>query len=98
MSVSFLVFRLFLLFGIILSLLGSCQATVWVRVGSEKFFRIYSCKLINFILKIFLFSYFLIFFVLGGQFEPFWALSAIQLCFGLRFNLKKFHGYTPIGK
>ena len=56
----------FLLFGIILSLLGSCQATVWVRVGSEKFFRIYSCKLINFVLKIFLLSNFFIFLSWGS--------------------------------
>ena len=48
-----------------MSLLGSCQAIVWVRVGSEKFFKIYSFKLIDFILKIFLFSDFLIYFVLG---------------------------------
>ena len=95
MSVSFLVFRLFLLFGIILSLLGSCQATVWVRVGSEKFFRIYSCKLINFILKIFLFSYFLIFLSWGVNLSFF---GLYQLCFGLRLDLKKIHGYTPIGK
>jgi len=45
--------------------LGSCQTTVWVRVGFEKFFRLYSSKLINFILKIFLLSNFFIFFVLG---------------------------------
>ena len=45
--------KCFWLSGIILSLLGSCHAIVWVRVGSEKFFRIYSFKLIDFILKIF---------------------------------------------
>ena len=95
MAASFLVFRLFLLFGIILSLLGSCQATVWVRVGSEKFFRIYSCKLINFILKIFCYLTFFIFFSWGVNLCLF---GLYQLCFGLRLDLKKIHFYTPIGE
>ena len=65
-----------------MSLLGSCQAIVWVRVGSEKLFRIYSFKLIDFILKIFfLFSDFLIHFVLGVYLSLF-GLHRVKLEMG----------------
>ena len=59
-----------------MSLLGSCQAIVWVRVGSEKLFRIHSFKLI-----FFSFSDFLIYFVLGVNLSLF-GLHRVELEMG----------------